>query len=92
MHAEAVTALDAHQAEVQHLRRRLTDARAIEPGERLDVILQIAASAQRLAHAVHAHHPGRTAVNPPILTAMLGGTAPNAAEGVRLQTTALPGR
>jgi hypothetical protein len=26
------------------------------------------------------------------LTAMLGGTAPNAAEGVRLQTTALPGR
>jgi hypothetical protein len=92
MHAEVVTALDAHLAEMQHLRRRLTDARAIEAGERLDVVLQIAVSAQRLAHAVHAHHPGPTAVNPAILTAMLGTTAPTAAERVRLQTTALPGR
>jgi hypothetical protein len=61
MHAEVVTALDVHLAEVQNLRRRLTDARAIEPGERLDVVLQIAASAERLAHTVYAHRPTPTA-------------------------------
>jgi hypothetical protein len=55
MHAEVVTALDAHLAELQRLRRQLTDARVIEPGERLDVVLQIAASAERLAHTVYAH-------------------------------------
>ena len=57
MHAEVVTALDAHLAEVQSLRRRLTKARAIEPGERLEVVLQVAASAERLAHAMYAHSP-----------------------------------
>src|SRR4051812_2842627 len=53
MHAEVVTALDVHIAELQSLRHRLTDARAIEPGERLDVVLRIAVSAERLAHTVH---------------------------------------
>ncbi len=57
MHAEVVTALDVHLAEVQRLRRRLTAARAIEPGERLEVVLQIAASAQRLTHTLYAHQP-----------------------------------
>jgi hypothetical protein len=92
MHAEVVAALDADLAEVQLLRRRLTDARANEPGERLDVVLQIAASAQRLADAVHAHHPGPAAANPAISTAMLGATAPSAAEGARLPRRAVPGR
>lgn len=55
MHAEVVTALDVHLAELQGLRHQLTDARAIEPGERLDVVLQIAASAERLVHTVYAH-------------------------------------
>ena len=55
MHAEVVIALDVHLAELQGLRHQLTDARAIEPGERLDVVLQIAASAERLAHTVYAH-------------------------------------
>ncbi len=57
MHAEVVTAVDAHLAEVQRLRQSLTDPRWIEPGERLDVVLQIAASAERLACAVYARHP-----------------------------------
>lgn len=61
MHAEVVTALDVHLAELQTLRRRLTDARAIEPGERLDVVLQIAASAERLAHTLYANSPAPTA-------------------------------
>jgi hypothetical protein len=56
MHAEVVTALDAHLAELQALRPQLTDARAIEPGERLDLVLRVAASAERLAHVVYAHH------------------------------------
>jgi hypothetical protein len=55
MHAEVVIALDVHLAELQGLRHQLTDARTIEPGERLDVVLQIAASAERLAHTVYAH-------------------------------------
>ncbi|KUL29457.1 hypothetical protein [Actinoplanes awajinensis] len=55
MHAEIVNALDIHLAEVQILRRQLTEARAIEPGERLDVVLQIAASAERLSHTVYAN-------------------------------------
>jgi hypothetical protein len=50
MHVEVVTALDAHLTEMQNLRRRLTESRAFEPGERLDVVLRIAASAERLAH------------------------------------------
>ncbi|MCM4085070.1 hypothetical protein [Paractinoplanes hotanensis] len=57
MHAEVVTALDTHLAELRALRRKLTDARAIEPGERLDVVLRIAASAANLADAVHALRP-----------------------------------
>jgi hypothetical protein len=57
MHAEVVTALDTHHAEVQRLRPRLTDARSIEPGERLEVVLEIAASAERLANVVYAHRP-----------------------------------
>lgn len=61
MHAEVVTALDVHLAELQSLRRQLTDARAIEPGERLDVVLQIVASAERLAHTVYVHHPTTSA-------------------------------
>jgi hypothetical protein len=63
MHAEVVTALDSHLAELQALRRQLTDARACEPGERLDLVLQIAASAERLAHTVYAHRetPSATA-------------------------------
>ena len=64
MHAEVVTALDIHLAELQRLRRRLTDPRAIEPGERLDVVLQVAASAERLTHTVRAHHP------PPAITTL----------------------
>lgn len=63
MHAEVVTALDAHLAEMTRLRRQLTDARAIEPGERLDVILEIAASAERLADLVYSHHPARAVVS-----------------------------
>lgn len=55
MHAEIVAELDAHLAELQGLRCQLTDARVIEPGERLEVVLQIAASAERLAHTVCAH-------------------------------------
>lgn len=68
MHAEVVNALDAHLAEVRRLRRRLTDPRAIEPGERLEVVLEIAASAERLAHAVYTHRPGpavTSAASPP---------------------------
>ena len=61
MHAELVTALDVHLAELHALRHQLTDARTIEPGERLDVVLEIAASAERLAHTVHAHR-ARTSV------------------------------
>ena len=57
MHAEVVTALDAHLAELQRLRPRLTDARAIAPGERLEVVMLIAASAERLARTVQAHQP-----------------------------------
>ncbi|EEP73099.1 hypothetical protein MCAG_03426 [Micromonospora sp. ATCC 39149] len=57
MHAEIVTALDVHLAEMHRLRRRLTDARAVEPGERLEVVLEIAASAECLAHAVYANRP-----------------------------------
>ncbi len=57
MHAEVVSALDTHLVEVQRLRRQLTEARAIEPGERLEVVLEIAASAERLAHVVHTHRP-----------------------------------
>jgi hypothetical protein len=53
MHGEVVTALDVHLAELQGLRRQLTAARLIEPGERLDVVLRIAASAERLARTVH---------------------------------------
>lgn len=56
MHAEIVTALDRHLTEVQALRRLLTDARAIEPGERLDVVMRIAASAERLTDTVHTQH------------------------------------
>jgi hypothetical protein len=63
MHAEIVSALDIHLAEVQKLRRRLTGAHAIEPGERLDVVLEIAASAERLADAVHTNRPA-PAVSP----------------------------
>jgi transposase len=55
MHAEVVDALDAHLAELHRLRRRLTDPRTIEPGERLQVVEQIAASADRLARAVESH-------------------------------------
>ncbi|MEV6350512.1 hypothetical protein [Actinoplanes sp. NPDC051851] len=65
MHAEVVTALDAHLVELHRLRGRLTDARAIEPGERLEVILQIAASAERLARVVHAHCPDPASVTVP---------------------------
>lgn len=54
MHGEVVTALDVHLAELQGLRRQLTAARLIEPGERLDVVLRIAASAEQLAHTVRA--------------------------------------
>lgn len=57
MHAEVINALDAHLAEVQRLRRQLTDPHAIEPGERLEVVLEIAASAERLAHVVYTHRP-----------------------------------
>jgi hypothetical protein len=57
VHAEVVTALDTHLAEVQRLRRLLTDAREIEPGERLEVVLEIAASAERLTHDIYAHCP-----------------------------------
>lgn len=60
MHAKVVDALDAHLAEVQGLRRRLTAARAIEPGERLEVVLEIAASAERLAHVVYTSCPAPT--------------------------------
>jgi hypothetical protein len=61
MHAEVVTALDTHLAEMKRLRRQLTDARAIEPGERLAVVLKIAASAERLAEVVHLHRPASAA-------------------------------
>lgn len=57
MHAEVVNALDVHLAEMLRLRQRLTCAHAIEPGERLDVVLQIAASAERLVDVVHTHRP-----------------------------------
>lgn len=55
MHAEIVRAIDAHVAEVQRLRRQLTEPRAIEPGERLDVAIKIAAGAERLARTLHGH-------------------------------------
>jgi len=61
MHAEVVIALDLHLAELRGLRHQLTDPRAIEPGERLDVVLQIAASAERLAHTVYTHRPTTSA-------------------------------
>ncbi len=63
MHAEVITALDAHLIEMERLRRQLTDARAIEPGERLNVVLEIAASAERLAHVVYSHRPTSVAMS-----------------------------
>ena len=53
MHADVLTALDDHLAELQDLRHRLTEARVIGAGERLDVVLQIAAGAERLARTVY---------------------------------------
>ena len=61
MHAEVVAALDAHLAELQRLRPQLTAARAIAPGERLDVVLRIAASAEGLARTVRSHQPAAPA-------------------------------
>ena len=55
MHAEIVRAIDGHVAEVQRLLRQLTGARAIEPGERLDVVMRIAAGAEQLAQTLHDH-------------------------------------
>jgi len=57
VHAEIVRAIDAHVAEVQRLRRELTVARAIEPGERMEVVIRIAAGAERLAQMLHEHCP-----------------------------------
>ena len=53
MHAEVLTALDAHLAELRDLRHQLTGARLIGPGERLDVVLRIEASAESLARTVY---------------------------------------
>ena len=39
----------------QRTRRQLTEPRAIEPGERLEVVIQIVASAERLAQTLHDH-------------------------------------
>jgi hypothetical protein len=50
-----VNALDEHLAELLGLRRQLTDAQVVEPGERLEMMLRIAASAERLVHDVQAH-------------------------------------
>ena len=63
MHAEVVAAIDAHLIELKRLRRQLTDARAIEPGERLDVVLKIAASAEQLAHVVNSYRPTSVAIS-----------------------------
>ncbi len=71
MHAEVVTALDVHLAELQRLRLRLTAARTIEPGERLDVVSQVAASAERFAHAVRVHH-----LAPDLTTSLTAGRQP----------------
>ncbi|GAA2863356.1 hypothetical protein Acy02nite_87660 [Actinoplanes cyaneus] len=56
MHGEIVDAIDIHLAEVHRLRRRLTDARTIEPGERLDVALEIARNTERLVDLIYTSH------------------------------------
>jgi hypothetical protein len=49
MHSDVLTLLDDHLAELQALRRDLTLARSIKPGERLDAAAATLRSAQRYA-------------------------------------------
>ncbi|MGK5680128.1 hypothetical protein [Actinoplanes sp. URMC 104] len=56
--------MDIHLAELHELRRRLTGPRAIEPGERFDVVMKVAASAERLAYAVYAHQLSDASASP----------------------------
>ena len=53
MHSEVMTAIDQHLETMQAVRRRLAAARSVSSGERLDAVLEAAASAELFALAVY---------------------------------------
>lgn len=53
MHSEVMTAIDQHLDRMLALRDRLAGARPVASGERLDAVLEAAASAELFALAIY---------------------------------------